>query len=959
MTNKIFLSTYTIKLFSLILMLLSNTVYATNTAPITDDQQIELGSNEAVDFLLIASDTDGDALTFTLTSQPVFGSITGTAPNLTYTPNSNYNGLDYFHYSVSDGSLTSQEATITLSVGLSYCHLYPLALSAENLEDAESGDFISLASTEIGNHHGLLTWTGNNAASSLIASLTMPGNSDTYLNPDNNSDNRLDAGDWVRGLAGANDSAAVLNAMDSLVGENLIVPLWSDTRNVNGNLDYQMTGFAKIQLTAYQLHSPSSISYIFHNTLHCKDYPPTTFDNQFQVQQGEDINFELSDENDDDDDEIKLYAFRDEDEDDLIIQLETLPQHGLLTITEDGYNYQPAAGFYGTDLFTFKALDDSTESNISTITIEVLPPPGTLIADPQSVSLNENSMIDILLTGRKTACDNSEDDDEGDNEDEDGDSEDDEEDDEDDEDDDGDDDEEDDDENDCTTELHYIVITPPQHGTLTGIQAQQNYQADSNYSGTDSFTFVVSDGNNQSLPATVDIIIIPINSPPVADNQSLTTTEDSSLTITLTASDGDNDPLVYTVLTQPLNGTLTGTIPNLIYQPNANFNGTDSFTFIANDGTIDSSSATINIIVTPINTASVANSQSLIMTEDNSLSIPLTASDSDNDPLLYTVLTQPTNGTLTGIAPNLIYQPNTNFNGTDAFTFIANDGTLDSNIASIDISITAVNDASVADNQSLTTAEDSSLTLTLTASDIDNDVLSYTLLSQPSNGTLAGTAPNLVYTPNSNYNGSDTFNFQVNDGTLDSNTASIAITINPVNDAPVANNQSLTTNNQALNILLTGSDIDADQLSYAVNVPPSNGTLTGMAPNLSYQPNAGFTGSDGFGFVVNDGTVDSNVATVSIVVTGVNKAPSISSIPAKRINEYSDYQYRINAVDPDGDILQYLANISPINTSVDALTGDLTAANGFIATSSLRVENKFCKLPEKHEGLFDPIIEWG
>jgi VCBS repeat-containing protein len=153
----------------------------------------------------------------------------------------------------------------------------------------------------------------------------------------------------------------------------------------------------------------------------------------------------------------------------------------------------------------------------------------------------------------------------------------------------------------------------------------------------------------------------------------------------------------------------------------------------------------------------------------------------DGDALTYSTVAVPANGSLSGSAPNMTYTPNNNFNGTDSFTFKANDGTVDSNEATVSITIDAVNDTPVADAQSVTTDENTPVAITLTASDVDGDSLTYSVVTTPVSGSLSGSAPNLTYTPNNNFNGQDSFTFTVNDGTVDSNEATVSITVNAVN----------------------------------------------------------------------------------------------------------------------------------------------------------------------------------
>ena len=282
--------------------------------------------------------------------------------------------------------------------------------------------------------------------------------------------------------------------------------------------------------------------------------------------------------------------------------------------------------------------------------------------------------------------------------------------------------------------------------------------------------------------ATVSITVTAVNNAPVANNQSVNTNENTAVAITLTASDADGDALTYSVVNTPTHGSLSGTAPNLTYTPDTDFVGGDSFTFQANDGTAVSNSATVSITVTAVNNAPVANNQSVSTNENTAVAITLTASDADGDTLTYSVVDSPTNGSLSGTAPNLTYTPDTDFVGGDSFTFQANDGTAVSNSATVSITVIAVNNAPVANNQSVSTNENTAVAITLTASDADGDTLTYSVVDSPANGSLSGTAPNLTYTPDTDFVGDDSFTFNVNDGELDSNLATVSLTVNSVND---------------------------------------------------------------------------------------------------------------------------------------------------------------------------------
>lgn len=212
---------------------------------------------------------------------------------------------------------------------------------------------------------------------------------------------------------------------------------------------------------------------------------------------------------------------------------------------------------------------------------------------------------------------------------------------------------------------------------------------------------------------------VTVNQPPVANSQTVTLAEDTSTNVTLTATDPEGATLTYTILAQPTRGILGGTIPNLTYTPGANETGTDSFTFKVNDGAQDSATATVTINITPVNDAPVAQSQSLSVAEDATLSLLLVGTDVEGSSLSYTIVTPPQHGTLINPAPNLIYLPDLNYNGPDSFTFRVNDGALDSATATVSITVSPLNDRPVAETKSVSGDEDTAISVTLTGDDIE------------------------------------------------------------------------------------------------------------------------------------------------------------------------------------------------------------------------------------------------
>ncbi|MBL4661481.1 MAG: tandem-95 repeat protein, partial [Alcanivoracaceae bacterium] len=857
----------------------NNSNQADNQGPITQEQRFELAVQEQINFSLLASDPDGDDLQYSNITLPQYGQLTGNAPDYSYIPNPDFNGIDTLVYSASDGEFSSTATTITFSVGLNYCQIYPYALEQAQINTVNTGDQINQYSTSVGSgNYSLLTWTAANDSNTLAASFGMPGDSENYTNQDNGNDHNIDIADWLQGVPGKKNARHVRDALDLLIGETITLPLWSQTRGAGSNFDYQVGGFANIELTDYKLNGQSNISFIYHGTEKCLNYAPISFSNNFSVAANQSINIVLGEENDIINAEIHLKAVHDADADTLTYIIEQQPSNGILTGTGPEYNYTPNGVYVGDDSFSFKVNDGKKDSNISVIDITVINNNQPPVAQSQTISTPEDHSLNITLTGSDVDNDT----------------------------------------------LSYQIISQPNQGTLTGNAPNLTYTPAANYHGSDQFSFLVNDGSVDSAVANVSLTINPVNDTPIANSETLNTLEDESLVITLIATDVDNDPLSFQIIMAPAQGVLTGNIPNITYIPNSDFNGNDQFSYIANDGQQDSSIATINLNITAVNDTPVATAFAKSTAEDTSVAISLQGTDIDNDQLTYIIVSQPSHGSLLGNAPDLIYQPPTDYHGEDSFTYLVNDGHEDSATVQVGLSIQAVNDEPIAhDINNIVVEEDSSISIELTGFDQDGDQLSYQITTVVTNGTLTGQPPVLNYSPNSNFNGSDEFNFIVNDGSMDSSVATVSITINAVNDAPIANTETLDTpEDENLLITLMATDVDNDPLSFQITTAPTQGTLTGNAPNITYSPNSNFNGTDQFSYIATDTELDSQIATINLNITAVNDIPVATAL---NVTTAEDTQVNILllATDIDNDTLTYTILTQPTNGVLTAITPNL------------------------------------
>jgi len=171
----------------------------------------------------------------------------------------------------------------------------------------------------------------------------------------------------------------------------------------------------------------------------------------------------------------------------------------------------------------------------------------------------------------------------------------------------------------------------------------------------------------------------------------------------------------------------------------------------------------------------------------------------DGDPLTSVLVSGPAHGTL-ALNPDgsFTYTPAENFCGEDSFTYKAYDGSLYSNVATVRITVTCVNDAPVARDDTYTTNEDTPLVVPAPGVlgndyDVDGDPLTAVLVSGPAHGTLAlNPDGSFTYTPAENFCGEDSFTYKAYDGELYSNVATVRIMVICVNDAPVANDDEAT-----------------------------------------------------------------------------------------------------------------------------------------------------------------------
>ena len=250
--------------------------------------------------------------------------------------------------------------------------------------------------------------------------------------------------------------------------------------------------------------------------------------------------------------------------------------------------------------------------------------------------------------------------------------------------------------NDNEDSMTALVTGPPPHGALALARRTVRLPSPGGQLQRPGFVRVQVHDGTKSAPVTVTITVNPVNDAPVANPQTVTTSEDTAKAFVLTGADTEGSPLTFSVVTPPTNGVLSGTAPNLTYTPNLNFNGSDAFTFKVNDGAADSAvAATVGINVTAVNDAPVAGNDTYTMTQGTALTVLAPGvlgndTDAEGAALTAVLVTGPANCTFTLNANgSFTFTPAANFTGNATFTYKAKDGVLFSNVATVTITVTA------------------------------------------------------------------------------------------------------------------------------------------------------------------------------------------------------------------------------------------------------------------------------
>ena len=562
---------------------------------------------------------------------------------------------------------------------------------------------------------------------------------------------------------------------------------------------------------------------------------------------------------------IDVLSYASDPEGDPLTVIMPTALHGTVAVNPDGtLSYAPDANFTGADTITYTVDDGRGGQATGTLAVDVLGMNDAPVADPAlgPLTVAEDGAIAGIDVVSGAA--------------------------------------------DADGDAIAVVSAGAANGTVAiAADGTLDYAPDADFNGRDTITYTLSDGRGGMTPGTLAIDVTSVNDVPLAVSVPVqTVAEDGRLdgvAVLAGATDADGDALSVTAATADAGTVTINPDGTLGYEPDPNYTGPDTVTYTIDDGRGGTVTPSFAVTVDPVNDGPVpASTFTASVAEDGMLpgiDVLSGASDPDGDAITLTAASAP-NGTVT-VNPDgtLDYAPDANFNGTDTITYTLTDANGASSQGTLDVAVSAVNDAPVAGTPPpVTVGEDSTdnvIDVLAHASDADGDALTV-VAAGATDGTATQRADGaILYTPDANFTGTDTITYTIVDGNGGTVTHTLDVTVAGTNDAPVIAGTTTVqldedTVRTGIDVLTNASDADGDALTVSA-ATATNGTVT-INPDgtLDYAPDANFNGSDTITYTVDDGRGGSATDTVAVTVTPVNDAPVMTGLGGLTLVENID-----------------------------------------------------------------------
>ncbi|MBS1582428.1 MAG: tandem-95 repeat protein, partial [Bacteroidetes bacterium] len=905
-------------------------VHPVNDGPVAGDDGFDMNEDDVLSTSVSGndSDVDGEALVWSLVSggSAVANGVLvfNSDGSFSYTPAADYTGTVTFSYEACDPSAVCAPAVVTIMVhpvndgpvagddGFDMNEDDVLSTSVSGNDSDPDGDALvwSLVSSGTASVNGVLVFN-NDGSFSYIPSMDYTGTvSFTYeacdpsaacapavvtivVHPVNDGPVAGDDGfdmnedDVLSGSVAGNDSDVDGDALTwSLVSGGSAATNGTLVFNSDGSFSYtpaaDYTGTATFTYGACDPSAVCASAVVTIVVLPVND-SPMAGDDGFDMNEDDVLNASVAGNDNDPDGDALVWS---------LVSGGSAAANGVLVFNGDGnFTYTPAADYSGTVSFTYEACDPSVVCAPAVVTIVVHPVNDGPVAGDDAFDMNEDDVLNASVAGNDNDPDG-----------------------------------------DALTWSLVSGGSAAANGTLVfNNDGSFTYTPSADYTGTVSFTYEACDPSAVCAPAVVTIVVHPVNDGPVAGDDSYDMNEDDVLNTSVSGndSDPDGDALVWSLVSggsAASNGVLVfNSDGTFAYTPTADYSGTVSFAYEACDPSAMCASAVVTIVVHPVNDGPVAQDDGYDMDEDDVLSASVSGNDSDvdGDALVWSLVgggSAAANGVLVfNDDGNFTYTPAADYSGTVSFTYEACDPSAVCAPAVATIMVHPVNDGPVAGDDGFDMNEDDVLSASVAGndSDVDGDVLVWSLVnggSAAANGVLVFNSDgSFSYAPSANYTGAVSFTYEACDPSAVCAPAVVTIVVHPVNDGPVAQDDSYDMNEDDV---LSGSvagndnDPDGDALMWSLvngGSAAANGTLVFNGDgSFAYTPSVDYTGTVSFTYEACDPSAVCAPAVVTIVVHPVNDGP-VAQDDSYDTNEDDVLSASVagNDSDPDGDALAW------------------------------------------------------
>ncbi|MBP7031560.1 MAG: tandem-95 repeat protein, partial [Anaerolineaceae bacterium] len=880
-----------------------------NDIPVAEAQSVSTAEDTGIDITLSAVDLYPGSLTWEIVNQPAHGTLSGTAPDITYTPALDYVGTDSFSFRVNDGTSDSNIALVTITItGVNDAP----ALSPIGDQSADEG--VELSFTAVGTDvdgdaltyslvgapegasidpaTGAFTWTPTEAQG--------PG---TYTFDVCVSDGTLTQCETITVTIGEVNVAPVLGAIgNQTIAEEAELSLTATATDADvpaNTLTFSLVGAPEgasidpatgaFTWTPTEAQGPDDYTF---TVKVCDNGTPILCDEESITVTVTEVNVAPV-----------LGAIGDKSVAELVQLSFTatatdadLPANTLtfsLVGAPTGASIDPATGAFtwtpteaqGPGTYTFDVcVSDGTLTVCETITVTI----GEVNVAPVLGAIGDKTVAEetaLSFTATATDADLP------------------------------------------ANTLTFSLVGAPEGASINPATGAFTWTpTEAQGPGEFTFTVKVCDSGDPVLcdEEEITVTVSEVNIAPVAVDNSYSTLKNQVLNITapgVLGNDSDAD-LPANTLTAVLVADIPAGEGTLVlassgafsYTPPVGFTGQTSFTYKVYDGALYSGVATVTITVTESNLAPT----DIMLTDQTilenlpvgSITAYLSAVDPNvGDSFTYSLVSGAgdTDNSAFSITGNQLLSAQVfDYETKDSYSIrirVTDQGGLWYEESFV-ISILDVNDAPVANNQTVSTPEDTALAILLTGSDQDGDPLTYAVIANPTHGILTGTAPNLTYTPAANYYGPDSFTFQASDAFLVSNIATVTINVQSVNDAPVLGAIGSKSVAELVELSFTATAVDLDlppdTLTFSLVGAPEGASIDPATGAFSWTPTEA-QGPDEFTFTVkvcDSGTpVLCDEESITVTVTEVNVAPVLGAIGDKSVAEETALSFTATATD--------------------------------------------------------------